>query len=139
VGVVVVAVGGLLWLAIRPEPSASTDVTVVAREPVAPSPAPATTPATTPAATPPAAPTSHVQLLVDAEAALPTEPDRALALLERHAELAPLADAERRMALRISTLCALGRTDEAKSQANAFFTTSRGSQWTARVRASCAG
>lgn len=140
---VAAALGALLWLVLRPAPPASTDAATIASErPAAERPAQAVAPTSTvaPVATlPSAAATSHVQLLVDAEAALPTEPERALALLDRHAELAPLAEAERRMALRISTLCALGRADEAKSQATAFFATSRGSQWTARVRASCAG
>lgn len=139
---VVVAVGALLWVTIRPEPSASSETVQLAADGrAAPTQPPAATPATPQAAATSsiAAPASHAQLLVDAEAALPNDPARALQLLDRHAELAPLADAERRMALRISTLCALGRNDEAKSQATAFFATARGSQWTARVRASCAG
>lgn len=140
---VVAVVGAVLWLTIRPAPdAASTTVPPAARRPASVEP-PATSPSAgatpSPATLPGALSTAHAQLLVDAEAVLPTEPARALELLDRHAEVAPLVDAERRMALRISALCALGRVDEAKSQATAFFATSRGSQWTARVRASCAG
>jgi hypothetical protein len=77
------------------------------------------------------------QLLDDAEAAL-TRKDaaRALDLLEQHAELAPL-DAPRRLALRIRTLCALDRIDDAKSEAAAFLSTHGASSWAADVRASC--
>jgi hypothetical protein len=43
------------------------------------------------------------------------------------------------MALRVEALCAQGRTTDAKSEATAFLATARASQWSTRVRASCAG
>lgn len=125
---VVAAIGGGAWLAQRPAPV------------VAPTPAPVRveTPRTDAAKSTPPKPTTE-RMLDDAEAALATTPARALELVDRHAELAPTKDAERRMALRIAVLCALGRTDEARAEATAFLAEPRAEKWRARVRASCGG
>lgn len=87
-----------------------------------------------------AAPEPEVATLIrDAEAALAAkDPARALALLETHAERAPLADAERRMSLRVLVLCALDRADAAKAEARAFLDTHPRSRWADDVRRSCA-
>ncbi|HET6582200.1 MAG TPA: hypothetical protein VFG69_02110 [Nannocystaceae bacterium] len=80
------------------------------------------------------------QLLVDAEAALAAgDPDRAMALLQEHAERAAIhPQAAHRMALRVSTLCAQGKTDEARAEGKAFLSAHRQSQWSDTVRRSCA-
>lgn len=79
------------------------------------------------------------KLIPEAEAALAAkDPARALELLETHAERAPLADAERRMSLRVLVLCALDRTDAAKAEARAFLDTHPSSRWADDVRRSCA-
>lgn len=126
--VVVAAIGGGAWLALRPAPV------------VAPTPAPlrVATPTTESAKSPTPKPATE-RMLDDAEAALATTPARALELVDRHAELAPTKDAERRMALRIAVLCALGRTEEARAEATAFLAEPRAEEWRARVRASCGG
>ena len=134
---VVVVAGGLLWLLLQPRPKAP---------PVAP-PAPPAAPsrtATPPAAlpesppTPPVAPDPAIaaaKLLDEAENATPT---RALELVDRHAELSPTGpDAERRMVLRIATLCRLDRIDDARAEARAFLANPRDPKWTKQVRASC--
>ena len=83
---------------------------------------------------------SSAHLIPEAEAALAAdEPERALALLEQHAERAPLEDADQRMALRIQVLCALGREDNARAEGRAFLDTHPKSKWAADVRRSCAG
>ncbi|HWB74756.1 MAG TPA: hypothetical protein VG755_07365 [Nannocystaceae bacterium] len=126
--VVVAAIGGGAWLALRPAPV------------VAPAPAPVrvATPAVAPAK-PVTTKPATARMLDDAEAALATAPARALELVDRHAELAPTQDAERRMALRIAVLCALGRVEEARAEATAFLAEPRAEAWRARVRASCGG
>jgi hypothetical protein len=79
-------------------------------------------------------------LLADAEAALlASDPTHALALLEQHAARAPIDQLQRRLALRIRTLCALDRTADARSEAVAFLERHPSSQWAADVRGSCAG
>ena len=139
-GLVVVVAGVLLWLVMQPRPK-PTGPNMVAPPPAA-APPPATaprasgvTPVDPPAATPDDAATA-AKLLDEAEAA---EPERALELLARHAELAPLGSGtDRRMALRIVALCALDRTDDAKADARAFLSRPRDAKWTKRVRESCA-
>jgi len=80
------------------------------------------------------------RLLPDAEAALAAgKPDRALGLLEQHAERAPLTDADQRMALRVRVLCALDRKTDARAEARAFLDTHPTSKWSDDVRKSCAG
>lgn len=118
------------WLALRPEPITPASV-------AAPPRTPATMP-TTPAKAAAPSPTANAAALLDeADAALTTAPARALELVDRHATIAPAIDAERRMALRIAVLCALGRDDEAKAETTAFFARPRKDEWAARVRASC--
>jgi hypothetical protein len=80
-------------------------------------------------------------LLDDAEAALADgDADRAMALLQRHAELAPTDDrAPQRMALRVLALCAKGEQERARDEAKAFLGAHGQSQWADRVRRSCAG
>ncbi len=88
----------------------------------------------------PAAPArSSAHLLDDAESALGAgNPARALELLEQHATQAPVdPDLQRRLALRIRTLCALDRVDDAKSEAAAFLERHTTSRYVADVRASC--
>jgi hypothetical protein len=83
---------------------------------------------------------STAKLLRDAEAALTDgKPDRALALLEDHAERAPLTEPDRRMSLRVLVLCALGREDSARAEARAFLDMHPKSKWVDDVRKSCAG
>lgn len=79
-------------------------------------------------------------LIGDAQAALAAnDPARALALLEEHAERAPLADdAEHRMALRVLTLCALDRRDDASAEGRAFLESHPSSRWAPDVSHSCA-
>jgi hypothetical protein len=143
-GLVVIVAGVLLWLVMQPRPKPTTP-NVVAPPPAA-APPPATAPRASergvapvdpPAATPsPDDAATAAKLLDEAEAA---EPERALELLARHAELAPLGTgADRRMALRIVALCALDRTDDAKADARAFLSRPRDAKWTKRVRESCA-
>jgi len=94
----------------------------------------------TPAAAAPAGPArSTAHLLDDAEAALGAgNPARALELLEQHAAQAPVdPELQRRLALRIRTLCALDRVDDAKSEAAAFLERHSTSSFVADVRASC--
>lgn len=80
------------------------------------------------------------KLLDDAAAALDAgQAARALSLLEQHAERAPIdPEVARRLALRIRTLCALDRIDDAKSEAAAFLDAHGTTKWAADVRASCA-
>lgn len=132
IGLIVVVAGALLWLVLQPRPKRTSIA------PVAP-PSERDTPTTKDPTTVPAksdTPIDPAPLLDEAEHA---EPARALELLDRHAELAPLgADTERRMTLRIESLCALGRTDDAKADARAFLGRPRDPKWTKRVRESCA-
>lgn len=81
------------------------------------------------------------QLLVDAEAALGAgDPARAMALLLRHAEIAATdASAPQRMALRVLVLCAQNQREQAHDEATAFLSAHPESQWSERVRRSCAG
>jgi hypothetical protein len=137
--IVAAVLGGGLWLITRPAATLPPMPHAPTRAPIAAalSPEPPATPAVVP---PPAAtPAELARLLDDAEATIASDPTRALASVDRHAELAPLLDADRRMALRIEALCAQGRTTDASSEATAFLATARASQWSTRVRASCAG
>jgi hypothetical protein len=103
----------------------------------APEPARPATRTPVPAATPSSATSDVPRLLDQAEVAALSAPDRALVLLDRHAALAPALDPDRRMALRVEVLCALGRTDEAAAEATAFLARARAEPWADRVRASC--
>ncbi|HWB79940.1 MAG TPA: hypothetical protein VG755_33475 [Nannocystaceae bacterium] len=80
------------------------------------------------------------KLLDEAAAALDAgQAARALTLLEQHAERSPIdPEVARRLALRIRTLCALDRIDDAKSEAAAFLDAHGSTKWAADVRASCA-
>jgi hypothetical protein len=79
-------------------------------------------------------------LIAEAEAALAAgDPDRALALLQRHAERAPVhPQAQQRMALRVLVLCAQGEDEQARAEARAFLAAHADSQFAADVRRSCA-
>jgi len=135
---VIAVAGGLLWLVLQPRPKPPTLV------PPTTATAPIRTPAAKPAAiesrpAPQTAPDRALaaQLLDEAESA---EPTRALELLARHAEIAPMgADTDRRLALRIAALCQLGRTEDARAEARAFLADPRDPKWTKHVQASCAG
>lgn len=80
------------------------------------------------------------EMLIEAEAALSRgDPQQALDLLERHAQLAPVgADLPHRLALRIRTLCAMDRAAEARNEATAFLQHHGRSPWAATVHGSCA-
>lgn len=79
------------------------------------------------------------QLLVDAEAALKAgDPDRAMTMLQRHAERAATDPrAPQRMALRVLVLCAQGNREQASSEAKAFLAVHGQTQWGDAVRRSC--
>jgi hypothetical protein len=127
---IIVTLVAAAWLALRPDPITPASV-------AAPPRVPATMP-TPPAKAAPPTPTADASTLLDeADAALSTAPTRALELVDRHATVAPAIDAERRMALRIAVLCALGRDDEAKAETAALFARPRADEWATRVRASC--
>ena len=131
--VVLAAIAGWWWWS-RPEPKPAV---------VEPAKAPAIA-VTPPAVTPPDRHTPDEPpvepLIAEAEAALAAgDPDRAMALLERHAERAPVhAQAQQRMALRILVLCAQRKDEEARAEARAFLAAHADSQWAADVRRSCA-
>jgi len=138
---VVIAIAGLGgWALVRRAREESASVPASAPAPTRPSDrasAPTTTRAEPAAATPEPA---LERLLPEAETALARRDfARALELLERHAERAPLVDADRRMALRVLALCGLDRRDDARAEARAFLAAHPGSQWIDEVRASCAG
>jgi hypothetical protein len=142
IGIIVLALalavaGVLLWLVLQPRAPLAPVPATSAPTPSAPAPRPTSAAPRSPAPTPESEAVDAAKLLEEAEAA---EPARALELLARHAELAPLGEGtERRMALRISALCALGRTDDARADARAFLGQPRDPKWTRQVRASCAG
>lgn len=135
VGAVIAATAALAWIVSRPRPQLDNKTQ--------PRPAVDAKPThdehisgRTPATLPPVVEEVSDGLLDEAERAGPQE---AMGLLARHAELSPLGpDSERRMALRITKLCALGRTDDAKAEAVAFLGRPRDAKWTAKVRESCA-
>lgn len=81
------------------------------------------------------------ELLPAAEAALAAkDPDRAMALLQAHAERAPTDPAApHRMALRVLALCAKGDLAQARDEATAFLAAHGESQWGDAVRRSCVG
>lgn len=120
---------------------AASDPVVVADR----SPAKAATPQLPPPAKAPAVKAAPEpapdRLLVDAEAALEAgDPDRAMTLLKRHAEIAATDPrAPQRMALRVLALCAKGEQERARDEAKAFLAAHAQSEWAARVRASCGG
>lgn len=64
---------------------------------------------------------SEIEILKEAQAALGTNPARALALTEEHARTHPKGSlGQEREMVRIQALVALGRTDEARARAEAF-------------------
>lgn len=136
VAIVATLLGGA-WFALRPS-SPATAPSLPAR-PSSPSAATVPTAKPDPIAEPAPRAADAATLLDDAEAALATAPVRALELVDQHAARTPAIDADRRMALRIAILCALGRTEEAEAEATAFLAIERVPEWSARVRASCGG
>jgi hypothetical protein len=82
----------------------------------------------------------EIALLNDAQRALANgQPDRALALLERHARQFPRGSlTEERAAARIIALCDLGRVTAARAETAAFVRQFPSSPLTDRVRAACA-
>ncbi len=112
----------------------------------APEPAPSVAPTRAPTPAPPRAAVAPpvepapAELIADAEAALAADDAaRALELLERHAERAPIGpEAEHRMALRVLALCKLGREAQARAEANAFRSGHPESKWQADLARSCA-
>lgn len=139
VGAVIAATAALAWIVSRPRPQldAKTAPPVTAtKDPHAHAHTPSSTTAPTPAVLPVVVDAgATAKLLDEAEHATP---EQALELLARHAELSALGpDSERRMAMRITTLCALGRTEDAKADAVAFLDRPRDAKWTAKVRTSC--
>jgi hypothetical protein len=77
-------------------------------------------------------------LLDEAEASLADDPPRAWTLLLRHAEISSdTASVPRRLALRIRTLCALGRMDEAIHETTAFLHRHGDTPHAEDVRAAC--
>lgn len=77
-------------------------------------------------------------LLDEAEGMLAADPSRAWTLLLRHAEISSdTTSVPRRLALRIRTLCALGRTGEAIHETTAFLSRHEGSPHADDVRAAC--
>ena len=80
-------------------------------------------------------------LLSRAQGALSSgEVDRALALLDEHATTYPNgALREERMAARVFALCALGRQEEARAEAQQFVSMAPRSPMAARVRGACSG
>lgn len=107
-----------------PSPSVVPTVTVV--------PAPSSAPAATPSSSAPvnahprSAPTeapkvSELDLMRDAKAALPVDPNQALTILNRHARLYPSGVlAQEREVLAIDALLRLGRKSEASARAARF-------------------
>jgi hypothetical protein len=139
----VVAIMGIAaWLIARDRSQSGEPASTVTKAPAKARTADDVTPPR-PRAEPAKAPAAAIDvatLIPDAEAALAADdPAKALALLDTHAERAPLADAERRMSLRVLVLCALDRTDAAKAEARAFLDTHPSSRWADDVRRSCAG
>jgi hypothetical protein len=81
----------------------------------------------------------ETSLLHSAQAALRTDPARALELLDEHARRFPSGVLrEERSAARVLALCALGRAAEARAEAARFVATWPRSLHADRVRASCA-
>jgi hypothetical protein len=67
-------------------------------------------------------------------------PERALSALDEHGrKYRDGVLSEERLASRVLALCALGRTDEARSEAQRFLSTSPRSPMAERVRSSCGG
>jgi len=126
----------LLW---RWPPDRVQPAVTTADDPKPPAAAVAPAKAARPAEAPPVQPPLE-QLLVEAEAALTAgDPDRAMALLQSHAERAPIhAQATQRMALRVLVLCAQGKHEQARDEGKAFLAAHRQSQWSDAVRRSCA-
>jgi len=81
----------------------------------------------------------EIALLNDAQRALAGgQPDRALALLDRHARQFPRGSlSEERAAARIIALCALGRVTTARAEAAAFVRRAPASPLAERVQAAC--
>jgi hypothetical protein len=81
----------------------------------------------------------ELSILLRAQTAMRAgQPDAALAALDEHTRRFPLgALAEERSSERVFALCALGRTDDARSEAAHFLNAFPRSPAAARVRASC--
>jgi hypothetical protein len=138
---VVIAIAGLGgWALVRRTREESVSVPASAPVPARPRDR-ANVPPTPRVAKPPATPEPALErLLPEAETALARRDSaRALELLERHAERAPLVDADRRMALRVLALCGLDRREDARAEARAFLAAHPESQWIDEVQTSCAG
>jgi hypothetical protein len=103
-----------------------------------PTPRPAPVPTGAPEAT--ASVEAEMEVIAEAREALRSgEGARALVLLDEHAHRYPSgALGEERDALRVASLCALGRVAEARAAATQFLRTFPESPHAARVRASCA-
>lgn len=142
IAIAVAVVAALAW----PRPDAQTPAASPAARPPAPATPVATPPSKRTGPLPPnvaktGPPPGQVAALLDqAEAAIAAKDGaKALALLERHADVAAMNDATRRMALRVLALCALGRVDAARDEGRALLTLEPDSSWAKRVRSSCAG
>ncbi len=131
----VVTAGGAWWWSTSRRPTVAPPPTSAATEgPGVPSAAAVPAPA-------PARPSNPApaQLLRDAEAALrDADAARALALLQRHAQLAPLdPDAPLRMALRVRALCRVGLHEQARDEAKALLAAHPQPRWRAALRDPC--
>lgn len=149
VGVAVMALAlataaSLAWWLMQTPPRAEDPSKTSAATPQPGARAPARPPASTPSSERVSKAEVHedpVELLQRAETALRAgDGAAALTALERHAEIAPLdPQTDLRMVLRIEALCALGRHDDARAEANAFATRKADAKLGARVARSCAG
>jgi hypothetical protein len=83
----------------------------------------------------------ETRLLRRADEALRSgRPALALELLDEHARTFPHGVlSEERSAERVTTLCALGRTDEARAEARRFLATTPDSPLASQIRGSCGG
>jgi TolA-binding protein len=127
-----------------PAPTPRTASPIVASPVVAPSTpvieAPVANPAPVEAPAKTSSLTEEIALLQDAHAALQSgSAARALGILDEHARRFPRGTlTEEREASRVSALCKLGRTDEARTQAADFLRDHPRSPQAPAVRASCA-
>ena len=124
--------------------SADVPATSMHLEPAAsvapPEPPPVAPPAAEPAPVEGPGLAAELSLIRAADDALAMHyPGRALALVDNHAARFPDGQlAQERDSLRVLTLCELGRDDDARTAARAFFAHWPGSPHGARLRASCA-
>jgi TolA-binding protein len=132
-----------LPLAVEPEPAQAREVAAAPAPEQEPPPEEAAKIAKKPPAAPAAATGSSLErektLLRAAQRALKDgDPKGAFRRLREHERRFPAGDlAELRMALRVTVLCDLGRTDEARAEAERFLRTRPGSPLAARVRTMC--